>query len=234
MKRAFLVIATFVFAIATNAAETVQLIAPRAGQVLEGGRETTLVWSAASLPDHAEEWEAFLSVDGGRYYAVRITPHLDVQIRSFRWRVPNVAASKARILIRVGDERDEQIIRLPQSFMIVPQATPLEFAALQIASTEASSEPALPGTPPVVEWVAGDRSGGHLVRQRNRSGESLQAVRPIGDDRGIAAAHGQDQASLHPPRRAVRRPLRHNPDLLPAGLPGATRPLLLLITRLNI
>jgi len=234
MKRAFLVIATFAFAIATHAAETVQLIAPRAGQVLEGGRETTLAWSSASLPDHAEEWEAFLSVDGGRYYAVRITPHLDVHIRSFRWRVPNVAASKARILIRVGDEHDEQVIRLPQTFTIVPQATPLELAALQITSTEAGSEPALPGAPPVVEWMAGDRSGGHLVTQRNRCPESLQVVSSIGDDGAIAAAHWQDQASLPPPRRAAGRPVRDNRDLLRAASPGATRPLLLLIARLNI
>jgi hypothetical protein len=37
----------------------------------------------------AVEWEAFLSLDGGRTYPVRITPHLDLSIRRrFHFQVP--------------------------------------------------------------------------------------------------------------------------------------------------
>src|SRR6185436_14051897 len=84
------------------------LDAPRAGEVLRGGATATLAWSAASsLPPFVEEWEAFLSVDGGRYYGYRITPHLEIDRRRFTFEVPNVETESARILLRAGDERRE-------------------------------------------------------------------------------------------------------------------------------
>ena len=83
-------------------AETLRVAAPRAGVPMHGGTFATLEWTAGALPPHAEEWEAFLSVDGGRYYAFRITPHLDIDRRRFDFLVPNVGTGNARILIRTG------------------------------------------------------------------------------------------------------------------------------------
>src|SRR5258706_10099840 len=114
------------------------------------------MWSAASLPAHAEEWEAFLSVDGGGYYAVRVTPHLDAGIRTFRWRVPNVAASQVRLLLRVGDETTEHLVELTQTFAIVPRDSLPEIESLQVASAHEAGEAAIAGGAPSVEWVSGD------------------------------------------------------------------------------
>src|ERR1051326_1470417 len=72
------------------------LLAPalHAATTLRGGSFATIERPAA-LPANAEEWEAFLSLDGGAYYAFRITPHLDVARRTFTWVVPNVDTTRA-------------------------------------------------------------------------------------------------------------------------------------------
>src|SRR5213078_5250079 len=100
------------------------LFAPalHAGTVLRGGSFATIEWSATVLPADAEEWEAFLSLDGGTYYAFRITPHLDIARRQFAWLVPNVDTKNARILVRTGDERRETLHELPARFEIVHDA----------------------------------------------------------------------------------------------------------------
>src|SRR5205807_7639279 len=108
----------------------VALRAPGPAERLDGGREATLAWSAENLPKGAEEWEAFLSLDDGAHYPVRVTPHLDTDIRVFRWHVPNVAAAHARLLLRFGDETDEHVVKLPQTFTIIPRYGSLDLAAL--------------------------------------------------------------------------------------------------------
>src|SRR5437588_219315 len=105
------------FALPLSAAE-LRVASPGAGEVVRGGESLTLEWSATALPSRAEEWEAFLSIDGGRYYAFRVTPHLDLKLRRVAFEVPNVATSQARILIRAGDEREEHVYELPWTFSI--------------------------------------------------------------------------------------------------------------------
>ena len=165
MRRTFLLIAL--------------LCAPalQAGTVLRGGAFSTIERPAA-LPANAEEWEAFLSFDGGRYYAVRITPHLDVARRQFTWVVPNVDTRNARILIRAGDERRETLYELPERFAIVRDAR----AALprRGIAPAANGEAARAGDPGVVAWTDGDRSGGALVEREAR-----------GDRAGVGARHGR-------------------------------------------
>lgn len=220
-----------VVAFARTAAATspaVTLLAPRASDVLDGGREATITWSAASLPAHTEEWEAFLSVDGGVFYAVRITPHLDAHTRTFRWRVPNVAASHARLLLRVGDETTEHLIELPQTFSIVPRYSPLEIDALQVATADEAGEAAVAGGSPSVEWVSSD-----LVRHRHgdaaaSGAPAFAAVLPF-DAIAVNSSDTSlpiDRTSLAiPPTRRARPP---------SAACGALRPLLLLSTRLNV
>src|SRR6059058_4645622 len=111
MRKLLLVAALLLFAPALHA-----------GTVLRGGSFANIGWSAATLPGNAEEWEAFLSLDGGHYYAFRITPHLEVARRQFTWVVPNVDAENARILIRAGDERRETLYESPATFAIVHDA----------------------------------------------------------------------------------------------------------------
>lgn len=138
------------------------LLEPRAGEVLRGGTTATVAWSAAQLPPFVEEWEAFLSVDGGAYYAYRITPHLDVAQRRFTFEVPNVATDRARLLIRAGDERREIELELPVTFVIErDEARALTAVQLEIEETE-RGEAAREGERGVIAWIDGDRDGSNL------------------------------------------------------------------------
>jgi len=134
----------------------IRLVEPSRGATLAGGSTSVVIWSADALPPHAEEWEAFLSVDGGRYYGSRITPHLDVSIRQFRFIVPNVSSRDARIMLRFGNERDETMIEFATNIQITATA------ASDRVPTVASSigESARPGDPGVATWVDGHL---HLV-----------------------------------------------------------------------
>jgi len=221
-------LATAFAAVAATASADVTLLAPRAGDRLDGGAEATLLWSATSLPAHADEWEAFLSLDGGAYYAVRITPHLDAGIRTFRWRVPNVATSRARLLLRVGDESDEHLVELPQTFSIVPRYAPLDFVSFQAERGEAAIE----GGEGSVEWVSGDRSGAHLVRHQRRESSAAGApaitcVLPLD-----AVAAGSNATPLRTAQTPRNLTFQRDPPRRIAST--VVRPLLLLSTRLNV
>jgi hypothetical protein len=222
-------------ALTVEAAPRITLTAPRAATVLEGGSETVIEWSASSLPAHAEEWEAFLSLDGGKYYAVRITPHLDARLRSFRWRVPNLAASNARILIRVGDERDEEVIAFAQTFRLVAGPASFSHDWTGTLLADGGGEPAIPAAPPTVEWISGDRHGGSQVTHRDRDHCAVErGDRVTSAESGPVTAHVTSPSSLNPPGgesiATTRKPQRR-PEL---RVPGKSRPLLLLVTRLNI
>ena len=138
----------------------VRLVAPSDGMTLAGDRFATIAWSS-DAPLDAEEWEAFLSVDGGQYYAARITPHLDLDVRTFEFCVPNIASDDVRILIRVGDERRETIVELPQRFSI--RASPSLDLGRRFRAAADAPEAARPGDAPVVQWASGGRDGSQVV-----------------------------------------------------------------------
>ncbi|HEV8583151.1 MAG TPA: hypothetical protein VGX68_29135 [Thermoanaerobaculia bacterium] len=142
----------------------VRLMAPQAGSILRAGSTAELEWAPSEgftgLAD-VEEWEAFLSFDGGATYPVRITPHLDRDLRRVRWQVPGVPTADARLLLRFGDEKRERYFEVPQRFSIAgdPGA---EWAFALAGTAAAPGEPALPGHAGVVAWVEGSRRGGSL------------------------------------------------------------------------
>jgi hypothetical protein len=144
-------------------AEVLRVTAPQAGVPLHGGSFATLQWTAGALPQHAEEWEAFLSIDGGRYYAFRITPHLDIDRRRFDFVVPNVDTSNARILIRTGDETRESLFELPERFSIVrdTNAKQLLPEVLQFGRGESARD----GDAAVISWTDGERNGSGVTQQ---------------------------------------------------------------------
>src|SRR6185295_16672657 len=77
----------------------VRLASPRHGTTLEAGSLAVLAWEplgSLGSPDDVEEWEAFLSLDGGAHYPVRITPHLDRDLRRVLWQVPHIPTRDAR------------------------------------------------------------------------------------------------------------------------------------------
>jgi hypothetical protein len=175
------------------------------------------------------EWEAFLSVDGGRYYATRITPHLDIGIREFEWRVPNVASNDVRLLIRIGDEREEKSVDVPLRLAIAaaldarPSFTPL---------ATGRGESARPGDPGVTEWATGDRGGREVGHRRA----------PVEDAVRNAASPGAatDHAAAEAPVVAAPRPsFATISAIAAAGAPRASSPLLardilVLVRRRNI
>lgn len=153
----------------------VELIRPMPGEVLVGGREATVAWRPLrELEDLGiDEWEAFLSFDGGRHWPVRITPHLDIELSTFRFVVPHLPSDDVRLMLRFGDERRETGYELPMTLRsVVLQGfwTPPPMPA------GAPGEAAQPGVPGVVLWVEGDRAGRELsVRTAGRTTRSLRA-----------------------------------------------------------
>jgi len=147
---------------AAKAAELpVRLLAPGDGAELRAGSTATVEWAPEADLDRQErweEWEAFLSLDGGATYPVRITPHLDRDLRQVRFKVPSLPTRNARLLLRVGDERRETVFELPERFIITaaPGANALDLSR----KIWRRGEPARPGEPGVLVWVEGSRRGG--------------------------------------------------------------------------
>jgi hypothetical protein len=212
------------------AAEPLRVTAPADGEVLRGGSLATISWRAtAALPPDVVEWEAFLSVDGGGYYSTRITPHLDIDIRSFEWRVPNVSSNDVRLLIRIGDEREEKSVDVPLRFSIV--ADPFVRAPIGQAVRE-RGESARPGDPGVAFWAAGDRGGREVIQQRAADDTSWRACT-------LTDTH-RDKAWAGP---SVLTPVRPRPTLAAlasavqrarGSSPLIARDILVLVRRLNI
>ena len=162
MRRVALAVALFACASFARA-ESLRVVAPANGATLRGGSFAELRWTSAQLPPKAEEWEAFLSVDGGEYYAFRVTPHLDIQLRSFTFVVPNVDTNNARILIRTGDEVHELHFESRNSFSIVRDAKAEQVLPRMLPSGRA--EAARDGDPAVLAWADGARNGSGITQQ---------------------------------------------------------------------
>ncbi|HZF07769.1 MAG TPA: hypothetical protein VFE33_03175 [Thermoanaerobaculia bacterium] len=154
---------TLATAAPATAAVPVRLLAPAEGTVLQGGATAVLAWAPRpGLRGEWEEWEAFFSLDGGATYPFRLTPHLDRDLRRVSFKVPRFPTRQGRLLLRVGDERREQVFELPQNFTItVPPGRVGQFLDLQQREWR-RGEPARPGEAGVVAWVEGPRQGGPL------------------------------------------------------------------------
>jgi len=208
------------------------LVAPalHAATTLRGGSFATIERPAA-LPANAEEWEVFLSLDGGAYYAFRITPHLDVARRQFTWVVPNVDTTRARILIRAGDERTETLFELPATFAIVRDARAEAPHATVVPSMP--GEAAREGDPGVVAWTDGDRAGEGLVARCGFAERtSVAALRVRGEHADFAVAHGGGFLALS--SWLLVEGLQTNSQELTTKNAAPRRDVLLQTSRLNI
>lgn len=187
------------FASRAYGTDVARLVSPADGAELTAGAEAVLEWEEAGLPGASEEWEAFLSVDGGRTWPLRITPHLDISIRRFAFRVPAFPTRDARLLLRFGDERTETELELPQRFAI---SGDLSRDSLPIALDLAShrGERARPDDPGTVVWIEGSRDGGRLREVAALDpGSSFEETRPAGRLLLPLLAPGQAKASLAAP-----------------------------------
>ena len=162
LSKPLLAVALFAFASFARA-DSLRLLAPASGVTLRGGTFAELRWSSSDLTASAEEWEAFLSIDGGKYYAFRVTPHLEIERRRFTFIVPNVETHEARILIRTGDEVHEAHFEAQGTFSIArdTRAELIVPGLLHFGPGEAARD----GDPAVVAWTAGARNGSGVTQQ---------------------------------------------------------------------
>jgi hypothetical protein len=212
----------------------IRLIAPAPGTALRGGETAAISWEAGALPSGAEEWEAFLSIDGGRHYPIRITPHLDIDIHRATWTVPNITARDVRVLLRVGDERIENAIEVPASFAIEARfgVAPLWPDAMSSASP---GEEARQGDGGVTAWVAGDRAGrrSHLVMARAPQTVQDATLRREPADADRVATLTRLPLAEPPTSSALILPLAH-PRPATTAHTAALPDILLSSSRLNI
>jgi hypothetical protein len=173
--RPLLVVALVACSLSARAA-SLRLLEPAPGRTLRGGSTAELQWSAAGLPPEAEEWEAFLSVDGGEYYSFRVTPHLDIELQRFTFTVPNIDARDARFLLRVGNEVRETSFEVRGSFSIVrDERAP---AAVPPQPRFGRGEAAREGDRPVLFWTEGAREGDGLTQQSAPPATPAPALHP--------------------------------------------------------
>ena len=234
MRRQSRLLAALVMALlgAAESAHAVELVQPSARAVLRGGSFASLQIALPAVSPVAEEWEAFLSLDGGAHYDLRITPHLDLSIDGYTWLVPNVDASDARILIRTGDERHEMVQEIPACFSIRRDARAA--VAVRVWIAREKPEPARPGDQPVSFWTEGDRGG---------ISAAPAVALPTGHSWTAVASRAASALSVAGPSRSSL-PTAPRTDSLPfraaaSSLPGrsiAPPPLSILLTcrRLNI
>lgn len=191
-----------------------RLVAPVAGHELAAGSLATVEWEGQPPLADAEEWEAFLSLDGGRTHPLRITPHLDLSVRRFTFRVPAFPTRDARFLLRFGDERREVEVETPHRFTIVAGPGAVSHASrISLSTSRSRGERARSGEDGVVFWVEGARDGSGLrevVAEETdlafRSVETgrlpwLLVLMPSPQRAGLAAPAGPFQVQRTPPPR---------------------------------
>jgi hypothetical protein len=172
---------------------------PWRGSTFAAGESLLLAWNAGdALADEPwiEEWEAFLSLDAGRSYRIRLTPHLDLAKRSFAVRLPDVASGEARLMFRMGNERRELEIELPWTFRIVA-AERREAAFRNRAFVR--GEAARGAEQGVISWVEGGRDGSAAREVATEAGTS--------GIRSVSASSDVALAALGPAPRQQRLPL---------------------------
>jgi hypothetical protein len=153
------------------------LIAPASEAALAAGSTATIAWNATGVPRNFDEWEAFLSLDGGRSYPIRITPHLDLAIRSFTWSVPNLPGGEGSILLRFGDEREEQRFAFGRRFRITGALNLVRPWRASVRA-RARGEAAVPDDEGVVAWIEGPRNGSSIT-QVTVDDETLSSGREV-------------------------------------------------------
>jgi hypothetical protein len=187
--------ATLLLATAATAERLpVAWVSPEAASAWVGGESIILEWrSEAAWPRELEieEWEAFLSLDGGRSYPVRLTPHLESDLRAVRVTVPNLPTEHARLLLRFGDERRETEWVVPGEFAIragaAARASATSLSALP--SAKGRGESVRPGQRGVLLWAEGRRDGGDWRAASAAPGVGMRpAVEPQRDGAGALSA----------------------------------------------
>lgn len=185
----------------------IEIVSPRAGDALVAGGKMRVEWRADDALAF-EEWEAFLSLDGGATWPLRLTPHLDRRLRRVEVDLPEVPTRDARLLLRFGDEREERELELaarltitePASRLALERRAPVRYAA-------APGEAARPGVAGVAEWVEGPRDGSRIERVRALDGGRFaDGARLVAGDESLAALPPEPVPQVAPSAAAAASP----------------------------
>ncbi len=218
-------------------AAPIRLVEPADGAVWTVGESAALAWEPEpgfERQAKLEEWEVFLSVDGGLTFPVRLTPHLDISRRRVVVDVPDLPTERGRLLLRVGDEREERSVDVPIVLRIVAGAPARSFN--RRAPSLAPGEAARTDGRPVLFWTEGARDGSGW-REREAALPPRAALTPgasAGAPLLLVAASTSDRCGLAPPPPAVRRAAAAaTAASARPGAPNLDRPILLLSSRRN-
>ena len=176
------------------------------GAELRAGQLVELRWGA--LPRDAEEMEILLSVDGGRHYAVRISPELEPREGRFLWRVPNLPAASAQLRIRFGRGPREVETEPTEPFRIVGDAgAPRDLDQVHEGPWWRGADPEACGGAPD-GWSAAGTSlaGGGRAAQPLEAPQRPQAGAARGEGRAASSAVRPGATSPHTPRRSSAPP----------------------------
>ena len=173
----------------------VRLVEPAAGTRVVAGSTALLEWDALATPANVDEWEAFISVDGGRTYLSRITPHLDATIHRFRFTVPNLPGAEITVLLRFGDEDEERRFVFPARLRISGVAL-----SAAPAATGADAEPFDVHEEGATSWTEGSRDGSSL-RSIVLGGAAMSSGRaelqtPLRDRSAVALSTGGSHSPI--------------------------------------
>lgn len=168
---------------------------------VHAGESVVVSWG--ELPRDVETVEILLSTDDGRHFARVVSPAFERGRRSHRWRVPDVSAGRARLMLRALGARGERMGVASAAFRIEP------------APAAAAGPPAGP--------VRGPGAG--------RGGPDPGAADPGGaDGSDIAIVAGGPRCrisistGLPEPARPDASVRAERPAATPGRGPGATRP----------
>jgi len=165
--------------------------------------ENRLVVSWDACPAGAREWEAFLSLDGGRSFPLRVTPHLGTAVRSFAWTIPRILAGDARLRIRFGDGTVEREYDVAGAWNLAPAPG----ARLLMPESRDLGESPAPGEEEAAAWV--EWSGAEprtVVPPSPRGFRPTSELRPAGIAK--AALPSRRNAPAPPSARAEDAPAR--------------------------
>lgn len=221
--------------VADASASEPRLVAPVPGRELTAGSLAVVEWEGEPPIEEAEEWEAFLSLDGGRTHPLRITPHLDLNIRRFTFRVPAFPTREARFLLRFGDERHEEVeVETPYRFTIVAGPGGVSTASRISLSR---GERARSGEDGVVFWVEGARDGSGLrevvVEEVSLAFESVETGHLPWIPLLVPGPQRASFAAPAVPFQAQRTPPPRRTETGPSPVAQDRPPVRLLISRFN-
>jgi hypothetical protein len=104
----------------------IKMLTPKKGDVVHPGDVVTITWEYVNVDGRPPidlgwcEQEIFLSLDGGRTNARRLTLALDPLTRSYEWTVPNTPTDRAVLDIHYGCESSDSPAEVPNKQMQAP------------------------------------------------------------------------------------------------------------------